>query len=53
VLGDGGLDISYLRIRGLKLDRWRAIEVRGSDRTGVNGRRVIPYHGRHAPRASL
>jgi non-heme Fe2+,alpha-ketoglutarate-dependent halogenase len=48
VLGEGGLDISYLRIRGLKLDRWRAIEVRGKDRSGVNGRRVIPYRGKHA-----
>lgn len=48
VLGEGGLDIAYLRIRGLKLDRWRAIEVRGTDRTGVNGRRVVPYRGRHA-----
>lgn len=48
VLGPGGLDISYLRINGLRLDRWRAIMVRGSDRFGVNGDRVIPYAGRHA-----
>jgi hypothetical protein len=52
VLGEGGLDISYLRVRGLKLDRWRAIEVRGSDRTGVNGSRVIPYRGRHSKQSA-
>jgi non-heme Fe2+,alpha-ketoglutarate-dependent halogenase len=48
VLGAGGLDISFLRINGLRLDRWRAIMVRGVDRFGVNGDRVVPYTGRHA-----
>jgi non-heme Fe2+,alpha-ketoglutarate-dependent halogenase len=41
VLGEGGLDIVYLRIKKLKIDRWRAIVVRGADRTGINGDRVI------------
>ncbi|MCA9660155.1 MAG: phytanoyl-CoA dioxygenase family protein [Myxococcales bacterium] len=48
VLGEEGLSISYLRIAGLQLDRWRAILVRGSDRSGVNGDRVVPYVGAHA-----
>jgi non-heme Fe2+,alpha-ketoglutarate-dependent halogenase len=52
VLGEGGLDISYLRIRGLELDNWRAVEVRGSDRSGVNGSRVIPYRGIHSKRSA-
>jgi non-heme Fe2+,alpha-ketoglutarate-dependent halogenase len=43
VLGEGGLDIAYLRIRGLKLDRWRALQVRGVDRFHANRDRVIPY----------
>jgi len=42
VLGDGGLTIAYLRVRKLKLDRWRAIRVRG-DNSGVNADRVLPY----------
>jgi chlorinating enzyme len=41
VLGEGGLDISYLRIQGLKLDRWRPLLVRGQDTAKVNDR-VIP-----------
>jgi non-heme Fe2+,alpha-ketoglutarate-dependent halogenase len=41
VLGEGGLDIVYLRIKKLQLDRWKAIVVRGEDRAGVNAGRVI------------
>ncbi|GEM_PF-235063 len=51
VLGDGGLDIAYLRVRGLELDRWRAVQVRGTDRARVNGDRVVPYRGRYAQSA--
>ncbi len=43
VLGDGGLTIAYLRIHQLRLDRWRALLVRGEDRSHVNGDRVLPY----------
>jgi non-heme Fe2+,alpha-ketoglutarate-dependent halogenase len=43
VLGDAGLSISYLRIQKLRLDRWRPILVRGHDRSGINGERVIRY----------
>jgi hypothetical protein len=43
VLGKGGLDIVYLRIKKLRIDRWRAMVIRGADRAGVNGDRVISY----------
>ncbi|MCB9570290.1 MAG: phytanoyl-CoA dioxygenase family protein [Myxococcales bacterium] len=43
VLGDGGLTIAYLRIHQLRLDRWRALLVRGEDRARVNGDRVLRY----------
>lgn len=45
VLGEGGLDIAYLRIAKLRLDRWKAMLVRGVDRSGVNGDRVVRYTG--------
>jgi chlorinating enzyme len=48
VLGEGGLDIAYLRIRKLRLDRWYALQVRGEDRFGANRGRVRPYTGKHA-----
>jgi len=41
VLGEGGLDIVYLRIKKLRIDNWLAIVVRGEDRVRVNGDRVI------------
>jgi non-heme Fe2+,alpha-ketoglutarate-dependent halogenase len=43
VLGKGGLNISYLQIKGLQLDRWHALLIRGQDWSGVNGDRVKPY----------
>jgi chlorinating enzyme len=43
VLGEGGLDIAYLRIAKLQLDRWRALQVRGVDRFHVNGDRIVPH----------
>jgi chlorinating enzyme len=41
VLGEGGLNIVYLQIQGLNLDRWRIIQMRG-DRKGPMADRVIP-----------
>lgn len=43
VLGEGGLSIAYLRIKGLKLDRWRPLVVRGEDTAKLNGDRVLRY----------
>ena len=42
VLGDGGLDIAYGRIKGLRLDRWRAVLVRGEDPHGRTPGRIVP-----------
>jgi non-haem Fe2+, alpha-ketoglutarate-dependent halogenase len=42
VLGEGGLDIAYGRIEGLRLERWRAVLARGEDRVGANPGRVVP-----------
>lgn len=43
MLDKGGLNISYLQIKGLQLDRWHALLVRGKDWSGVNGDRVQPH----------
>ncbi|MEZ4453138.1 MAG: phytanoyl-CoA dioxygenase family protein [Nannocystaceae bacterium] len=43
ILGEGGLSIAYLRIQQLRLDRWRALLVRGEDRSRANGDRVVRY----------
>lgn len=42
VLGEGGLDVTYGRIRGLRLDRWRAVLARGEDRHDRTPGRIIP-----------
>jgi chlorinating enzyme len=41
VLGEGGLNIVYLQIQKLNLDRWKIIQLRG-DRKGPMAERVIP-----------
>lgn len=46
VLGPRGLDITYLRIAGLQLDRWKIIQARGNN-PGISNvdRVIVPTEG--------
>jgi chlorinating enzyme len=41
VLNKTGLDFSLLRLKGLNMDRWRAVVVRGKDTIRANGDRTV------------